>query len=196
LRGGIARAHSLTPSRRSEIARRAAQVRYSGEIKQATHRSADHPLVIGEIKIPCYVLEDGTRVLSQRGLQTVIGMSIGGGSLGEQRMPRFINSLGQKGFDISALSARIRAPIQFRPPSGGRAAYGYEATILAGLCDAVLAARKQGALQSQQMHIAEQCEILVRGFARVGIIALVDEVIGYQHDRAKNALTEILVDKI
>ena len=44
----------------------------------------------------------------------------------------------------------------------------------------------------QQEHIAEQCEILVRGLARVGIIALVDEATGFQKDRAKDALARIL----
>jgi P63C domain-containing protein len=42
------------------------------------------------------------------------------------------------------------------------------------------------------MHIAEHCELLVRGFARVGIIALIDEVTGYQRDRASDALAKIL----
>jgi len=33
----------------------------------------DRPLVIGDIEIPCYVLEDETRVLSQGGFLTAIG---------------------------------------------------------------------------------------------------------------------------
>jgi len=49
-----------------------------------------------------------------------------------------------------------------------------------------------GKLHHQQEHIAEQREILVRGFARVGIIALVDEATGYQEDRARDALAKIL----
>ena len=47
-------------------------------------------------------------------------------------------------------------------------------------------------LQAQQEHIADQSELLVRGFARVGIIALVDEATGYQKDRACDALAKIL----
>ena len=64
--------------------------------------------------------------------------------------------------------------------------------IRAGICDVVLAARKAGALQKQQEHIADQCEILLRGFARVGIIALVDEATGYQYDRTRTSLARIL----
>ena len=47
-------------------------------------------------------------------------------------------------------------------------------------------------MQPQQLHIAEQCETLVRGFARVGIIALIDEATGYQKDRAADSLARIL----
>jgi len=190
--GGKARMASMSKAARVMQGRKAAAVRWSGEIKQATHGSEDHPLKIGDAEIPCYVLEDGTRVLSQRGLQTGIGMSIGGSSSGEQRMAAFVDSLGQKGVDINDLAARIRKPIMFRFPGGGRTAYGFEATILADLCDVILAARKKGALLPQQSHIAEQCEMLVRGFARVGIIALVDEATGYERDRTRYSLAKIL----
>jgi hypothetical protein len=60
----------------------------------------------------------------------------------------------------------INNPIRFRT-SLGKAAYGYEATLLTDLCDAVLAARKAGKLNYQQEHIAAQCENLVRGLARI-----------------------------
>jgi hypothetical protein len=190
-RGGHARADALTPAQRSEIAQKAAKARY--ELPKATHGSPDHPLRIGDIEIPAYVLEDGTRVLSQRGLQSGIGMSTGGGkTVGEPRMVEFVEALAKKGIDTTDLTARLRSPIQFVPTGGGRSAYGYEATVLADICDAVLAARKKGELQPNQMRIAEQCEVLVRGFARVGIIALVDEATGYQADRARDALARIL----
>lgn len=83
-------------------------------------------------------------------------------------------------------------PVKFRAPIGGKLVYGYPATILADICDAVLAARKAGVLLKHQEHIADRCEILIRAFARVGIIALVDEATGFQRDRAKDALTRIL----
>src|ERR1700682_5347084 len=102
-KGGVARARSLSKKERRDIAKKAAAARWSGEIKQATHGSDDHPLKIGDIEIPCYVLEDDTRVLSQRGLQTGIGMSIGGGRRGEQRMAVFLDGLSQKGVDIKDL---------------------------------------------------------------------------------------------
>ncbi len=106
-------------------------------------------------------------------------------------MAGFIDALEQKGVDVKDLASRIRNPIRFRLPGGG-SAFGFEATIVADICDVVLAARKQNALLHQQMHIAERCEILLRGFARVGIIALIDEATGFQRDRTNDALAKIL----
>jgi hypothetical protein len=71
-------------------------------------------------------------------------------------------------------------------------AYGYDATILPEICDAVLEARNRGNLNYQQEHIAKQAEILVRAFAKIGIIALVDEATGYQELRDRQALQEVL----
>jgi len=191
-RGGVARMNGTTKKERSELGKKAAAVRWSKDIREATHGSDDHPLRIGDTEIPCYVLADETRVLSQRGVQTGIGMSTSGGAKGAHRLALFIESISEKGVDDNGLAARIRSPIPFRPAVVGKVAYGYEATILADICDFVLRARKAEKLQKQQEHIADQCELLLRGFARVGIIALVDEATGYQRDRTRDSLARIL----
>jgi hypothetical protein len=82
-------------------------------------------------------------------------------------------------------------PITFALPSGGRAS-GYNAELLPAVCEIYLQARDAKTLPPNQQHVAQQAEILVRGLARVGIIALVDEATGYQEMRAKTALAEIL----
>lgn len=192
--GGKARMSAMSKAQRVSQAKKAADARWSGDIKQATHGDDAHPLRIGDIELPCYVLEDGTRVLSQRGMIAGLGMSRGSSSRedGGDRLAGFLGGKGISPYVSSELSAAITNPIRFRHPAGGNLAYGYPATILADICDAVLAARREGVLQKQQEHIAHQAEILVRGFARVGIIALVDEATGYQADRARDALAKIL----
>jgi len=113
--------------------------------------AADRPLKIGDIEIPCYVLEDETRVLSQRGLQSGVGLSLGGSKqIGAPRMAEFIGLLEKKGIDTNNLAARLASPIEFQPPGGGRTAYGYEATVLADVCDAVAAARN-----ARRRHIGD-----------------------------------------
>lgn len=192
-KGGKARAKSLSAERKREIALMGVEARLAKSLPKVTHGDLSHPLTIGDIEIPCFVLSDGRRVLTQRGLQTGIGMSIGGGSeAGEQRLAVFFDGLAAKGIDIRDLSARIRNPIRFILPGGG-VAYGFEALILADICDVVLAARRvKGVLQKQQGHIAARCEILAGGFMRVGIIALVDEATGYQYERPRRDLEEQL----
>lgn len=192
-KGGVARSESLTPERRKEISEKALKAKAEMvSLPRATHGSQDHPLVIGGLEIPCYVLEDGRRILHQTGMINSLGMSRGGSNKsGGDRLAKFAAGKLIEPYVSDELRDVTQNPIKFRTPSGSLA-YGYDAQILADICDAVLEARKAGALQAQQKHIAEQCETLLRGFARVGIIALVDEATGYQKDRAKDALSKIL----
>jgi hypothetical protein len=176
---------------RTEIGKKAALARW-GDKEERLMPKAKYR---GELKlggVPCFVLEDGRRVLSQTGLIGALGMSRGSNpTLGSDRLANFAAGKLIKSFISADLAAAIQNPIVFRPTTGD-IAHGYEATMLADLCEVVLAARAAGALQAQQQHIATACEALVRGFARVGIIALVDEATGYQADRARDALSQIL----
>src|SRR5437870_2268080 len=66
--GGKARAEALTPEQRSEIARRAAEAKHS--IPKATHEGA---IPLGSKSVPCAVLDDGTRLLTQGGFLQALG---------------------------------------------------------------------------------------------------------------------------
>jgi hypothetical protein len=194
-KGGAARAAAIPASQRSQIARTAAAARWASlkELPKATHGSAEHPLRIGDIEIPCYVLEDGRRVLSLGGMVKALGMSIGGAGSGEgDRLAKFTAGKAISPFISSSLSSRITEPVRFRVPSGGTVATGYEATILPEICEAVLSARQAGELMKQQLHIAEQCEGLIRAFAKIGIVALVDEATGFQQERDRDELHRLL----
>jgi len=103
---------------------------------------------------------------------------------GAQRLLKLIGHFDSKDIDCKDLSSRINDPIKFITRQGV-IGHGYEATALADMCDVILDARKAGILAPQRLHIADQCEILVRSFARVGIIALIDEATGFQEDRAR-----------
>ncbi len=190
--GGKARAAKLTAEERSEIARKAAQAKWGTNLPQVTHGDADHPLRIGNIEIPCYVLDNDLRVITHRGLQGSLSMAVSGGA---SETAAFLLRLESKGLYCQELAARVAKPIEFRPVRGGRTAFGYEATILPDICDLILEARHRDLLNDPSgawQRIADRCEILVRGLARVGIIALVDEATGYQEVRDKLALQEIL----
>ena len=153
----------------------------------------DKPMVINGVEIPCYVLEDEARVLSQRGLLSGLGIS-GRGIItleGGTQVPRFAASQALAPHITGETMMALSNPILFTL-DGASTAYGYPASLLPDLCDAYLAARAAGDLRPGQKHIADRCEILIRGLARVGIIALVDEATGYQVVRANRALAEVI----
>ncbi|EGY24593.1 phage protein [Desulfovibrio sp. A2] len=61
------------------------------------------------------------------------------------------------------------------------------------ICEAVLSAKDAGVLKTEQeRRYAIACESLIRSFAKVGIVALVDEATGYQREREKDALAKLL----
>jgi hypothetical protein len=86
---------------------------------------------------------------------------------------------------------KASAPIAFRTPNGVRA-NGYRAELLPKVCEVYLRARDDKVLAPNQKPVAKQADILMRGLATVGIIALVDEATGYQDMRARDALSKIL----
>lgn len=196
--GGKARAAKLSPEERREIAIAGAQARWAKadpdrvNLPRAIYGADDRPLRIGDLEIACYVLDDERRVLTAGGLQSALHMAKGGSmKKGMSRLELFSAGKGVSPFISSQLHERVRAPLIFLT-TGGSKAYGYEAEVLVELCEAVLAARAAGALQKQQLPIAQQCEVIVRGLARVGIVALVDEATGFQEVRRRDALHEIL----
>ena len=192
-RGGHARAAKLTAEERKAISQKAVEAKKAlAALPKATHGSPDRPLKIGDVEITCYVLDDGTRVLSQRGVVGGLGMKYGSRPGGADFLVGFLQGKRLSPYVSDDLMTIAAEPIKFRTSTGGGVAFGYPATILADICDVVLHARADGALQKQQERIAKQAEVLVRGFARVGIIALVDEATGYEKDRAANALSKIL----
>ena len=153
----------------------------------------DRPLVIGDIEIPCYVLENETRVLSQGGFLQAIGRSRTpkAGTGGVDLTQSILAASNLKPFVSESLGVSTK-PILFLVASSGPIAYGYPAELLPKVCAVYLEARASGKLRRPQHHIAARAEVLLRGLATVGIIALVDEATGYQDVRAQRALAKIL----
>ncbi|MCL2619833.1 MAG: P63C domain-containing protein [Defluviitaleaceae bacterium] len=149
-------------------------------------------IVLGSNTIPCYVLEDGTRVLSGRGMQEALHMvdDIEGKKTSGQRLNRYLSQKTLEPFIYADKAVGHFEPLECY--LGTRKINGYEANILVDICEAFLEARKIIELSPRQKIIADQCEILVRGFARVGLVALIDEATGYQYDRERDELQRIL----
>jgi len=82
--------------------------------------SPDKPLRIGGVEIPCYVLEDGTRVLSGRGMQTALTLGQRHGAL----LKGFLGKSNLKPFISDELAMALSSPMRFiRPGRGGKSAH-------------------------------------------------------------------------
>jgi hypothetical protein len=196
-KGGKARAARLSKEERQVIARQAAETRWKREdeqkgisIPKATHIG---DLSIGDLNIKCAVLEDGIRVLTRATFVKAIGRTgkaKGGRDYDDEfRTPVFLTAKNLRPFIPSGISENS-SPIIFRLK--GQRCIGYKAELLPQVCGVFLDAERAGVLTPNQLLIAEKCNILLRGFATVGIIALVDEVTGYQEVRDRQALERIL----
>lgn len=189
--GGRARAKSLSPERRREIARKAAESRWTKDLSEAMHTGSIH---LGNAEISCAVLDDGTRIVTQSDMMRALGRARQAKGRGyydsDVNMPAFLSAKNLKPFIPKELEV-ASSQIQFRLPSGQRA-FGYRAEMLPQVCEVYLKARDAGALVHSQKHVAAQADILMRGLASVGIIALVDEATGYQRERSTDALSKIL----
>jgi hypothetical protein len=146
-------------------------------------------LNLGENKLPCYVLEDGTRVLSGRKMQEIL--KVVDGNISGTKLPQFLSNSILKPFIFSNKDAAHFDPIIcFK---GKQRINGYEATVLTDICEAILRARRSGVkMTERQQIVANQCEILLSSFAKIGIIALIDEATGYQNEREHFELQKIL----
>jgi hypothetical protein len=189
-KGGNARAQALSPEQRQEIAKKAAEARWQSDLPKATHSGELTITGVEGVAIPCHVLENGERILSTRGIMKSLGRSWRGRKYGGTQLPVFLEANNLKPFITSEMEA-VLEPVLFQTKSGAKGE-GYRAEILPTVCEVYLEARQKDALKGPQLTVAQQCEVLVRGFSRIGIIALVDEATGYQEVRDRQALQAIL----
>jgi hypothetical protein len=200
-RGGIARAEALSPEQRQEISRKAATARWDNvrDIPRAEYLGE---LKIGEMALPCSVLSDGTRILTQSDFMAGMGMYYSGwvsknrskNRSPDERaadVPLFLAFKSLKPYMDKYLGDLQSITVSYRTERGA-VAKGIKAEIIPKICEVWLDADENKALGVRQRKIAHKAKILMRALAHTGIIALVDEVTGYQNVRTKDALTKIL----
>ncbi len=183
---GKARAALLSPERKKEIAQKAALVRWSGHLPDATHEG---DMKVADLELPVAVTSDGVRLMISKAFMTALKRPWKG-SYASTELPNFIAAKNLLPF-ISKELLDVLEPVEFINKRGQKA-QGYRVELLQLVCEAYLDARTAGVLTQTQDNVAKQAEVLLRGFARLGIIGLVDEATGYQRDRATDALAKIL----
>ncbi|MEA3034354.1 MAG: hypothetical protein QOH04_105 [Sphingomonadales bacterium] len=201
-KGGHARAAKLSAEERSAIAKRAADKRWSAPALAESNvphvlESFKSKLEIAGAIIPCAVVMGPNgiqRVLSETGITNAVLGDRSGASKrkkeGGALLPLFVAPSQLEPFISNEMRDGPLKPIDYL--DGNRMVRGYDASILAAVCNVWLRAREAGALQKQQLDKAMKAEILTRALAETGIVALVDEATGYQSVRPQNALQSYL----
>ena len=146
-----------------------------------------------DTKIECYVMDNEERVLSLRGAARTIGL-LGNGSqalernLSAQCITPYLSIKLKRWLDKSRMGElptyRGKRGQKFLP---------FEASLFVDLCTAYVDAMHDGVLQTEkQVQTAKRLYGIMTAFAKTGLVAVIDEVTGYQADRNKDALQKIL----
>lgn len=156
---------------------------------KATHTG---PLRIGDIEFECAVLDNGVRIVSETNFMSAMGM-YRSGALSVRRherdegaqIPLSLAHKNLKPYADMHLGGVHYAPYRYRNLKGKIVDQGIRAELIPKICEVWIDADKAGVLGPRQKLTAKKADILLRGFARVGIVALVDEATGYQYVQSR-----------
>lgn len=139
-------------------------------------------LPIGDADLSCYVLSDGQRVMSRVSATTALSGVHGGGDLAsyveiEPLKPYFPNGISDELIQFH-LDGVTHKKVQ-----------GITADTFLSICKAYQAALNAEELKTdRQRQIGRVAGAFLAACAGVGLTALIDEVTGYQFERAEDAL--------
>lgn len=160
---------------------------------KAKYGSDKTPLIIGNIEIPCYVLEDGTAVLSGRGIQNILGFKK---SDSGNALTTMLNRSKFETYMPDNLMQKLDSPIQFERIGGGGSqpmTNAYEATVLIDICYVLIDAKRDNVkLTPKEEGLYIQAELIVRAFSKTGIISVIYKLTGYLDDQVSTFLNDIL----
>ncbi|MEB0263168.1 P63C domain-containing protein [Mucilaginibacter sp. 10I4] len=144
---------------------------------------------------------DGKRLLSERSLANAFGIKGGGAYWSRKKidssavLPEYLSANYLKNFITNELREKLKGAVEYISVSGVKSK-GIEATILSDICDVYISAKKAYDKQKIEVEtlsvVSENAYGMLKGFAKVGIIALVDEVTGYEKIREKTELQKFL----
>lgn len=223
--GGKTRAKKLTSEQRREIARKAAQARWSktknSPKEQASHRDQLEPLEGTECQeeellstksnslpsaifwgsldlmskeVPCYVLDNGQRIIGRTAANEMLTGIKGGGN--------FENTISVRSLapflDATSIIDQLVAFHLTGVENLGIAVKGMPADVFIDVCRAFVKALEASynrppdanypPLTDRQKEMAVQASMFLAAVAKVGLDALIDEATGYQEIREKDAL--------
>lgn len=198
-KGAIALAESLTPEQRKERSSRAAKARWerqkarlappsSGRIPVALYKGM---LSLGGEEIPCYVLDNGQRVIGRTAFaESLTGIKAGGALekyLGVNSLKPYIKMdlvlEGMVAFSLPEVEGLDKNVKGLQADLAIDIWRGFVRAMEAHTADP-----QNAKLTDRQIEMAMRASGLLGACAKVGLDALIDEATGAQYDRAQDAL--------
>ena len=214
--GGLARASNLTPERRAEIAREAARLRWRTQREKASTEALEAletpdleleiiepsptmpvaqwrgTLNIVGIDVPCYVLDNGEKIIGRVSATEVLTGIKGGGAF-----EKYLDVKALEPFiDRETVIQRLVAFRLLEVEGLGKAVRGLPSNLMIEVCQGFVAALQANfdpkspypRLTDRQREMAIQASMFLSACAKVGLEALIDEATGYQYEREEDAL--------
>ena len=207
-RGGFARAQALSPEERVTSARKAAAARWSKSVAdEAMEEGSEEILepdtampiarwrgtlnVVG-LEVPCYVLDNGEKIIGRTSATELLTGIRGGGAL-----EKYIGVSALKPFIDNDLVLERMVPFRLLEVEGlEKAVKGLPADLMIEICQGFVAALQASfdpaslypKMTDRQRQMAMKASMFLSACAKVGLEALIDEATGYQYERAEDAL--------
>jgi P63C domain len=213
VRAGKARAEALTPEQRQEIARKAATARWAAEkddqdedgspieieVEETLQPTLTMPIarwrgtlrIVG-LEVPCYVLDNGARIIGRTSATELLTGIRGGGALEKYIAVRALEPF----INIDFVLERM-VPFRLLEVEGlQKAVKGLPSDLLIEVCQGFVAALQASfdaqsqfpRMTGRQQQMAIKASMFLSACAKVGLEALIDEATGYQYERAEDAL--------
>jgi hypothetical protein len=213
-KGGRARANKLSPEQRAEIARHAVRTRWArvrnianpeddalllDDDPEVLEPTEEMPIarwrgtlnIVG-IEVPCYVLDNGMKLIGRVSATEVLsGIKAGGG------LERYIRVKALEPFINKDLILERMVPFRLLEVEGlEKAVKGLPHDLMVELCQGLVAALQASfdpnsphpKMTERQKQVAMNAGMFLSACAKVGLEALIDEATGYQYERADDAL--------
>ncbi len=210
-KGGNTRAQRLTKEQRSEIARKGAAARWSKTeegLPEVPEEGAQEEIlepipampiarwrgtlnIIG-LEVPCYVLDDGQKIIGRTSATELLTGIKGGGAL-----EKYIAVKALEPFINKDMMLERFVPFRLLEVEGlEKAVKGLPADLMIEVCQGFVAALQSSfdpssphpRLTDRQIQMAMKASAFLSACAKVGLEALIDEATGYQYERAEDAL--------
>lgn len=210
-KGGKARAAAMSSEERRASAKMAAEARWrkarqreleaetTDELSEALPPEPNMPIarhrgvlnIIG-LDVPCYVLDNGEKIIGRTSATELLTGIKGGGALEKYLAVKSLEPF----IDAQSVFERM-VPFRLLEVEGlEKAVKGLPANLLIEICQGFVAALNASIsgetslpkLTDRQRQMAIQASIFLSACAKTGLEALIDEATGYQYERAEDAL--------